>query len=156
MDFRPLNKFAGNDAGTRESFIRPPVAPEYNGARPSIDMATVNVRAARAIVAIGVEFIFSGRRLDRCTEFPQIGRHQGRACTKAKRAIKRVSLPSNPENNNMRRYFLLDLASLVKNMKNAARRSSWFAFMQSFAQEIIRLFKPRGATLRNRSRTCRR
>jgi hypothetical protein len=34
-------------------------------------MATVNVRAARAIVAIGVEFIFSGRLLDRWTEFPQ-------------------------------------------------------------------------------------
>src|SRR6202035_162664 len=44
----------------------------------------------------------------------------------------------------------------LENMKNAARRSSWFAIVPSFAQEIIRLFKPRRATLRSRSRTCRR
>ena len=116
-----------------------------------------NVGAAKGIVAsASIHFQGVAGWFDALNSRSSEGIRDRRACTKAKRAIKRVSLPSNPENNNMRRYFLLDLASLVKNMKNAARRSSWFAFMQSFAQEIIRLFKPRGATLRNRSRTCRR
>jgi len=66
---------------------------------------TGNVGAAKRIVASASSSFSGSRGLVRCTEFTQLGRHQGRACTKAKRAIKRVSLPSNPENNNMRRRF---------------------------------------------------